>query len=127
MREPREAHLPQGENTYLSDDGCLLLAACDGEVVLHDRLAHVRPMHVVDGDDLAHDVPFVCQGDLFVRGTVGTGRRIGVTGDVHIEGHIYEAVRSQSRDGRAHRAGSFPRPRRPRAPGRRRSGAPADV
>lgn len=91
VRAPGEARLPGGENTCLSPDGLTLLAACDGEVMLHDMLIHIRPVRVVDGPDIALDAPLLHDSDLFIRGAVGARRRVEASGDIHIEGHVYEA------------------------------------
>lgn len=95
-RPAREARLPRGANTRISDDGATLLAACDGEVVLRHLLIHVAPMMIYEGDLTEQDGPVVSQTGLFVRGSV-RGGRIAARDDVYIQGDVQEArIESES-------------------------------
>lgn len=90
-RLPRPGRLPQGTHTRTSDDGTLLLAACDGEVVLQRLLIHVRPTHVHEGDlGVAHG-PLIAPGAVFVIGNVLPGAEVRAGGDVYVQGDVSEA------------------------------------
>lgn len=97
-RPPRVAHLPQGPNTTVDDDGLVLFAAHDGEIVLRQLLIHVVPMRVHDGDLDRHAGPLVAPGPVFVTGTVREGGRIEAAGDVYVGGDVWQA-QVESKDG----------------------------
>lgn len=89
-RPPREARLPAGRNTAAATDGTTLVAACDGEVMLHNLHIDVAPMLVRDGDLDERAEPLVADRGVFVRGSV---RRVHIVaqGDVYVQGNVEEA------------------------------------
>ncbi len=97
-REPRAARLPGGPHTHAGADGALLLASCDGEVVLRNMVVQVVPMRVHDGDVTREHGPLVLDGSVFVTGSVREGACIDAGGDVYVAGAVDEA-RLTSRDG----------------------------
>ncbi len=105
-REPRKARLPRGRNTMLSDDGTVLYAACDGEVVLRNLMLHVFPMHVRDGDLEAADGVLASENGVFVRGSLRPGARIVASGHIYVAGDIHEAI-VQSETGNISVSGSI--------------------
>ena len=91
VRAPRQARLPQGAYTVLSTDGKLLLAECDGEVVLRQMALHVLPSHVHDGDLTVADGPLKTSTGVTVQGNVQAGATIEAVGDIHIAGDVEDA------------------------------------
>ena len=91
VRTPRAPRLPRGENTYASDDGTTLLAACDGEAALRNLLVQVTPMRILDGDDIAPGLTLYLPEETFVRGSIGAGCTIRAAGNVHVEGDVQSA------------------------------------
>ena len=92
-RVPREARLPQGQNTHVSDDGKQLLAACAGQVVLRDLRLHIVPpsvpMHQHHGDLTAAHGPLRSALRVLVTGSVCAGAVIETDGDIHIQGDAH--------------------------------------
>ncbi len=97
-RPPREARLPQGSNTRVSEDGTTLIAACDGEVTLRHLGIHVTPMHVHDGDLTAADSPLISELGVFVTGSVRDAR-IAARGEVYVRGDVHESRIESERGG----------------------------
>lgn len=91
VRPPRAPRLPCGENTYASDDGTTLLAACDGEAALRNLLVQVTPMRILDGDEIAPGPALDLPEETFVRGSIGAGCTVRAAGNVHVEGDVQSA------------------------------------
>ena len=97
-RAPRGARLPQGRNTVTNADGTVLLAACDGEVMLHNLHVDVAPMLVHEGDlDERHGALDVETG-VFVRGSVRR-THIAARDEVYVQGDVEEAHVTSARAG----------------------------
>jgi len=95
-RNPHEARLPQGANTKISDDGSLLIATCDGEVLLRNLLIEIVPSHVYAGN--VPEGASLVQQDLpvFVSGSILEGARVEADAEVYVEGSVHEAqIRSR--------------------------------
>jgi hypothetical protein len=90
-RQPYEARLPRGPNTVVSDDGTLLLAACDGEVRLRNLLIEVTPVHLHKGDVPAGTTLVLRRLPVFVMGSVLGNARLEADSEVYIRGDVIEA------------------------------------
>jgi flagellar assembly FapA-like protein/PilZ domain-containing protein len=90
-RPQREARLPQGANTYTSEDGLSLYAACDGEVMLRRLRIEVVPQFVHEGSVPADDLSIRVDTPVFITGSVEAGACVEAEGDVYIEGAVREA------------------------------------
>src|SRR5581483_648694 len=92
-RAPRQARLPQGQHTRVSEDGEQLLADCAGQVVLRDLRLHIVPpsvpMHVHQGDLTAAHGPLRTELRVLITGTVGAGASVETEGDIHIQGDAH--------------------------------------
>jgi len=87
----REARLPGGAHTEVSADGCTLLAACDGEVVLRNLQVAVIPMVVHDGD-VGPGTTLVQPGAaLYIMGSVLERAHVEADGEIYVQGNVVEA------------------------------------
>lgn len=92
------AHIPQGENTAVSEDGHALTAGVDGVLYFKDGLFCVQGQTLVDGDIGQLREPWKVSGDLYVQGDVDGGAVIAATGNIVINGKVRTA-RITSMDG----------------------------
>ena len=96
-RAPREVRLPQGHNTEVIEDGMLLRASCDGEVLLRNLVIEVVPMYVHAGDLPQGTQLVLGETSVFITGSVGARAGIAADGEIYIQGDVFEAdVRSRS-------------------------------
>ncbi len=92
---PKDPKIPAGKNTYVSEDGLKLFAACDGHVVFEGGKVVVHPVFVRQGDvDLSvGNIEFV--GDVVIKGSVLTDFCVKAGGNIEVykvvEGAILEA------------------------------------
>jgi len=79
---------PRGKNVNISDDGLVLTAAIDGQVVISDRKINVFQLYEVLGnvDSSTGNINFV--GNVVVRGNVLTGFSIEAGGTVEVQGVV---------------------------------------
>jgi len=79
---------PKGKNVVVSEDGLILSAAIDGQVVIADKKINVLPFYEVVGnvDSSTGNINFI--GNVFVRGNVLTGFTIEAGGTVEVQGVV---------------------------------------
>lgn len=84
----REAEVPQGRNTSLSDDGRYLMAERDGHLCFSGRSFQVRPvLHLYeDGEVKKRTIKFF--GDVHIHGDICGGISICAIGNIQIDGVI---------------------------------------
>lgn len=84
----RDATLPAGKNTKLSEDQLQLLAACDGQVDLIGQKLHVQNTFILKGDvcNATGNINFL--GNLIINGNVLTGFSVQATGNVTVNGSV---------------------------------------
>lgn len=93
--KPKDPKIPAGKNTYLSEDGMKLFAACDGHVVYENGKVVVYPVFTRHGDvDYSiGNIEFV--GDVIIVGNVLPDFKVKAGGnlEVHklVEGGFLEA------------------------------------
>jgi hypothetical protein len=94
----KNAVLPQGKNTRISDDGLSLLAGKAGVVYEEGGLIHIGELLQIDGnvDYSVGNIKY--SGDVVIMGDVKPGFTIESEGDIRIGGEI-EAARVISRNG----------------------------
>ena len=87
-RPGKEAFMPAGKNTRVSEDGLQLFAAVDGNLVFSDNRFHVEQVFVVQEnvDNSVGNIDF--SGDVLVKGDVLEGYVIRAKGDVTIKGMV---------------------------------------
>lgn len=89
--KPEETRLPRGANTYVSEDGLSLFAACDGEVLLRHLRIEVVPQYVHEGTVVPGDLSIRVDTPVFITGSVETGALVEAEGDIYIQGSVREA------------------------------------
>lgn len=87
-RPGKEAFMPAGKNTRVSEDGLQLFAAVDGNLVFSDNRFNVEQVFVVQEnvDNSVGNIDF--SGDVVVKGDVLEGYVIRAKGDVTIKGMV---------------------------------------
>lgn len=87
----KEARLPKGKNTNISEDGLTLTAAIDGKLE-YDYNIYVDPIFTVSGDvdSSVGNIDFV--GSVVVNGGVKSGFTINAGGSVEVRGPVEEAT-----------------------------------
>lgn len=93
--KPKDPKMPAGKNTYLSEDGMKLFAACDGHVVYENGKVVVHPVFTRRGDvDYSiGNIEFV--GDVIIMGSVLPDFKVKAGGNLEVyklvEGGFLEA------------------------------------
>ncbi len=83
----KDINIPMGENTKLDTDGCTVLAACSGEVLLIGDKITVEPVREEKGVNIkTGNITFM--GTVVVRGNVDDGFNIKAAGNVEIFGTV---------------------------------------
>ncbi|MEZ0537793.1 DUF342 domain-containing protein [Caldicellulosiruptoraceae bacterium PP1] len=86
--KPRKLALPRGKNTYISDAGKTLKAACDGQVTfIEGKVTVLNTLEINSNVDISTgNINFV--GNVHVHGSVLSGFKIFAEGNVEIEGIV---------------------------------------
>ena len=88
----KEAVIPRGEGTVLSDDGLSLLAGTDGFITFERGNFIVKQKMFVEGNVDSSTGNIVFNGDVEVKGDVNAGFTIDVTGNIKIFGVVEGAI-----------------------------------
>lgn len=85
-RDGKEATVPKGRNTLLTEDGGALIAKISGQVEFSGRSFQVKPLLEVDGnvDFSTGNINFV--GDVHIHGDVCSGFTVRAMGNINIDG-----------------------------------------
>lgn len=86
-----QVEIPMGENTKLSNDGQLLLAAIDGAISMEDGKFCVKQQKILIGDVDASAGKIHCLGDLYIGGNVSGGATVEASGSIVINGQVFDA------------------------------------
>ncbi|GAB6137631.1 DUF342 domain-containing protein [Halanaerobaculum tunisiense] len=86
-----EAELPVGENVTVSQDGSLLRADMEGQVVYDKQTISVAKIHEINGNvDLSTgNIDF--NGSVVVNGDIEDGMSVQAEGNVQVNGCVYNA------------------------------------
>ena len=89
--ETNDIELPVGENVMVSEDGTLLLAEIDGQVVYNNNEISVLDVYVVNDDvDLSTgNIEF--EGNIMIKGNVTDGMTVEAQGNISVQGSVYAA------------------------------------
>lgn len=83
----KDIPIPLGQNVTLAEDGCTILAACNGEVLLQGNKISVEPVREEKGVNIkTGHIDFM--GTVIVRGNVEDGFNIKADGNVEIFGSV---------------------------------------
>ncbi len=87
-KEGKEAPLPQGRNTEISEDGLSLVASIAGHVEFSGKAFQVKPVLDIPGDvDFSTgDIKFL--GDVNIEGDVLSGFSVRAMGNVSVKGAL---------------------------------------
>ncbi len=80
--------LPQGKNTYISDDGLSLYAAVSGRIVNEKNILSVENILAIHGDVDFSTGNIEFTGDIAISGDVLTGFKVKTEGDIRIRGVV---------------------------------------
>jgi len=91
-RSGKPAHVPKGRNTDLSEDGCRLVAKCDGHLEFSGRSFLVKAVL-----DIAANVDYStgnisCLGDVHIYGDICSGFTVRATGNITVDGVVEASV-----------------------------------
>ena len=88
----KDAQLPIGPGTHLSEDGLALLAALDGQVAIVNKRVTVTNLLVIEEDvgPGTGNIDFV--GSVRVKGSVMSGFRVKASGSVTVQGILDGSV-----------------------------------
>ncbi len=94
-KDGKNAHIPQGKNTVISEDGTQLLAAADGYVVFKNGTFRVIQVLDIPGNVDFSVGNLKYHGGIVIHGDVLNGFEIQAEGDIVIHG-VVEAARITS-------------------------------
>ncbi|MCP4723526.1 MAG: DUF342 domain-containing protein [bacterium] len=80
--------LPQGKNTYISDDGLSLYAAVSGRIVNEKHVLSIENILAIHGDVDFSTGNIEFTGDIAISGDVLTGFKVKTEGDIRIRGVV---------------------------------------
>lgn len=84
----KEKLLPMGKNTYISEDGLLLLASKNGQCDFVGNKLHVNETFTVRGDVCTATGNIDFFGNVIVAGSVFAGFMVKAGGNIDIQGHV---------------------------------------
>jgi uncharacterized protein len=84
----KEAILPGGKNTYISEDGLSLYAAVNGRIMFEKEKYQVENILAIEGDVDFSTGNIDFNGDIAVGGDVLTGFKVRAEGDIRIKGTV---------------------------------------
>jgi len=84
----KDAPLPRGENTYISDDGLSLYAAISGRIIRKKGRLLVENILAIQGDVDYSTGNINFKGDVLISGDVLTGFKVKTEGDIRIRGVV---------------------------------------
>lgn len=87
-KEGSPVHIPQGENTVLTDHGMALSASISGIITVEKENFTVRNQRIIMTDVNAMMGKINCDGDLFIRGNIEDGATVSATGNIIISGDV---------------------------------------
>ncbi len=90
-RTGKDAKIPVGSNTELSEDEIELKAKIDGSVVYAGRVVNIEPVQNIRGSIDSSTGNIRCSGTLKVAKDVKSGFRVEVKGDLEIAGQVHDA------------------------------------
>jgi len=90
-RKPVRYTLNAGNNTELSEDGCVLTAATSGHVEMHQGKINVNNIYMIKGNVDAGTGDIEYNGSVKVSGDVLTGYAVNATGDIYVDGVVEAA------------------------------------
>ncbi|GAX90549.1 DUF342 domain-containing protein [Effusibacillus lacus] len=93
-KKGKDYRLPQGRNTVIEEDGCVLKAEKDGHVVY---IPKENKIHVLEEFVVQKDVDFSVgniefSGSVRVNGNVQPGFKIKAEGDIEVQGYVDAAM-----------------------------------
>ena len=81
------AYIPMGRNTTLSEDKLLLMAACNGHVVIRESKITVSNVLTVDNVDVSTgNIEY--DGSVEVKGIVSSGFSVTASGNIEVKGIV---------------------------------------
>ena len=91
-RAGQTPHVPQGQNTGVSEDGQHLVALTSGNLIFEQGVFRIRPTLVVEKnvDYSTGNLDFV--GDIIIRGDICAGFSVHTTGTVTVDGAVEGAI-----------------------------------
>lgn len=84
----RDVDIGVGKNVRLSEDGLVLFAGCNGQVLLSVGKVHVEPVYVVQGDVNMKVGNITHLGTVVVKGNVEDGFKIKASGNIEVFGTV---------------------------------------
>lgn len=84
----KDAAVPQGRNTCLSQDGRYLLAACPGHVAFSGRSFQVKPVLELSQEDALSEKSIKFLGDIHIHGDLCCGTTVYATGNIQVDGVV---------------------------------------
>ncbi len=85
-------NLPQGKNTYVSEDKLKLHSAVTGRVYVEKERVEVSSIYTVEGNLGISVGNLSFDGDILVRGNVESGYTVKATGNIEVTGTIESAI-----------------------------------
>lgn len=87
-KDGKEAALPKGQNTVVSEDGTKLCASLSGRVEFSGRSFHVKTVLDINGNVDLSTGHINYMGDVHIHGDVCSGFSVRAVGDVTIDGVV---------------------------------------
>jgi uncharacterized protein (DUF342 family) len=83
--------LPLGKNVHASEDGMMILADINGQVMLASGVVSVEPIFLIQGNVGLKTGNIIFLGNVIVTGNVEDGFSVKAAGNIHIKGTVESA------------------------------------
>ncbi|MDR1862689.1 MAG: FapA family protein [Treponema sp.] len=87
----KDSPVPLGKNVHLSDDGTIVIADINGQVVLSDGKINVEPVYTVQGDVNLKTGNIIFLGTVIINGNVEDGFSVKAAGNIEVNGMVEKA------------------------------------
>jgi uncharacterized protein (DUF342 family) len=91
-RNGRDIPLPLGENVHPGDDGAMIIADINGQVILAGGKINVEPVYTVKGNVNLKTGNIIFLGTVIINGNVEDGFSVKAAGNIEVNGTVEKAV-----------------------------------
>jgi uncharacterized protein (DUF342 family) len=90
-RNGRDTALPLGKNVHVGDDGAIIIADINGQVVIVSGKINVEPVYTVQGDVNLKTGNIIFLGNVIITGNVEDGFSVKAAGNIEVNGTVEKA------------------------------------
>jgi uncharacterized protein (DUF342 family) len=90
-KDGRDIPLPIGKNVHVGDDGAIIIADINGQVILAASKINVEPVYTVNGDVNLKTGNIIFLGTVIITGNVEDGFSVKAAGNIEVDGTVEKA------------------------------------